>query len=195
MRTQQELRAEFIEDMQTYWNDQKMVDHCNKSAAYIVELEDGNYCTIDKPTIETRFCYGFGYCGVSTEEEDKQARDMAHHAATSQEYFIRKNLEGLDRQIEQINDKTLYGYTYIGYNKMNEDSHYRSYSMVDLHDTPEYAPYRWNNLRNLNVLTDKEREAIAAGLEEVRAAFVKRLNTYLKRYGMSKVHTWTYLVD
>lgn len=195
MRTQQELRAEFIKDMETYWNDPKMVNHCNKSAAYIVELDDNNYCTIDRPTIETRFCYGFGYCGVSTEEEDKQAREMAHHAATSQEYFIRKNLEGLDRQIEQIRDKTLYGYTYIGYNKMNEDSHYRTYSIVDLHDTPEYAPYRWNNLRNLNVLTDKEREAIAAGLEEVRAAFVKRLNTYLKRYGMSKVHTWTYLVD
>ena len=25
--------------------------------------------------------------------------------------------------------------------------------------------------------------------------FEKRLHTYLKRYGLSKLHTWTYLVD
>ena len=25
--------------------------------------------------------------------------------------------------------------------------------------------------------------------------FKKRLNTYLKRYGLSKLRTWTYLVD
>ena len=31
--------------------------------------------------------------------------------------------------------------------------------------------------------------------EEVKKAFIKRLNTYLKKYGLSKLHTWTYLVD
>lgn len=195
MRTQAELKDLYINEMAAYWNDPKMVEYCKKKAAYIVELDDNNYCIIDKPSIETSFCYGFGYCGISTEEENKQARDMANYAATNQDYFIKKNLEGINRQIEAIKDTTLYGYTYINYSKMDTSARYREYSLVELQDNPEYAPYRWNNLKNLNVLTAKEREAIAEGLEEVKKAFIKRLNTYLKRYGMSKVRTWTYLVD
>lgn len=195
MRTQSELKELYRQEMTEYWKSQRMIEYCMKKVAYIVELNDGNYYTIDKPSIETRFCFGHGYCGVTTQEDERQAFDMAEYASTNADYFMKKNLEGIERQIEQLQDTSLYGYTFTGYSAMNPDAHYRSYNIVELYDNPEYAPYKWNALKNLNVLTDSERQAIIEGLEEVKKAFVKRLNTYLKRYGMSKVRTWTYLVD
>ena len=195
MRTQTELKELYRQEMTEYWKDNKMIDYCMKKAAYFVDLEDGNYYVIEKPSIETSFCFGHGYCGVTTEEDDRRARDMAQHAKTNEDYFIEKNLEGINNQIESVKDTSLYGYTFTNYNRMNPDAHLRNYSVVRLCDNIEYAPYRWNNLTNLNILTDNERAAIVAGLEEVKKAFIKRLNTYLKRYGMSKIRTWTYLVD
>jgi len=44
-------------------------------------------------------------------------------------------------------------------------------------------------------MTADERKAIIKGLRWGRAQFEKRLNTYLKRYGVSKIHTWTYWAD
>ena len=44
-------------------------------------------------------------------------------------------------------------------------------------------------------LTPKDKEQILASLEIEKAKFTKRLNTYLKKYGLSKINTWTYLVD
>lgn len=48
-------------------------------------------------------------------------------------------------------------------------------------------------------MTQKELKSVytelIAGYEEVKTEFIKRLNSYLKRYGMSKVETWSYLMD
>jgi hypothetical protein len=44
-------------------------------------------------------------------------------------------------------------------------------------------------------LTQDEINRIIEGFQEVKKAFTKRLNTYLKRYGLTKVHSWTYLSD
>lgn len=42
---------------------------------------------------------------------------------------------------------------------------------------------------------EEDKHLIIEGLELEKASFIKRLNTYLKRYGLSKVRTWSYLVD
>jgi hypothetical protein len=36
---------------------------------------------------------------------------------------------------------------------------------------------------------------IIEGYEQVFADFVKRLQSYLKRYGLTKLDTWTYWID
>ena len=95
---QKTLKAIYKKDMEGYWKkrngetDTKMVDYCTKNAAYIVELNNGTYYVIDKPSIEKDFCYGYGYCGVSTEEDYQGAASMAAHAKTSTDYFIDKIL-------------------------------------------------------------------------------------------------------
>ena len=72
---------------------------------------------------------------------------------------------------------------------------FKSFRITRLGNNPEYAPGYWSNLRDLEMLTKEERQELVKGYEEVRKAFIKRLNTYLKRYGLSKVRTWTYLSD
>ena len=71
--TQKELKELYQKEAAAYWKDKSMTDYCVKKAAYIVELEDGKYTIIDKPTISKDFCFGYGYCGVSTEEDYQEA--------------------------------------------------------------------------------------------------------------------------
>ena len=47
----------------------------------------------------------------------------------------------------------------------------------------------------VRIATDTERSLYLAELVRVRKAFRKRLDTYLKRYGVSKLHTWSYWAD
>ena len=44
-------------------------------------------------------------------------------------------------------------------------------------------------------LTKEELSSYKKALVEAIRAFTKRLNAYLKRYGMSKVNTWSYWAD
>lgn len=192
--TQKELKELYQKEATEYWKNQKMIDYCMKKAAYIVELEDGEYTIIDKPSIETSFCFGYGYCGMSTEDDWKGAANMAEKARQDQEYFIRENLKGLDESIKTLEDSSLEAYKFIGYNGQREDSFRRSFRIVEPWHNPEYEPWAWN-MPEVKLMTDKERKALLEGYQEVRKAFIKRLNTYLKRYGLTKVRSWTYLSD
>lgn len=192
--TQKELKELYQKEATEYWKNQKMIDYCMKKAAYIVELEDGEYTIIDKPSIETSFCFGYGYCGMSTEDDWKGAANMAEKARQDQEYFIRENLKGLDESIKTLEDSSLEAYKFIGYNGQKEDSFRRSFRIVEPWHNPEYEPWAWN-MPKVKRMSDQERQALLEGYQEVRKAFIKRLNTYLKRYGLTKVRSWTYLSD
>lgn len=61
-----------------------------------------------------------------------------------------------------------------------------------------FSEWRQNNMVDgdeFQRLTEQDEAKYLAALEKVRADFVKRLNTYLKKYGTSKLHTWAYLSD
>ena len=47
----------------------------------------------------------------------------------------------------------------------------------------------------LRELTKAEIKEILEVYKKQKENFTKRLNTYLKKYGLSKLHTWTYLID
>ena len=49
--------------------------------------------------------------------------------------------------------------------------------------------------RVVRVLTDDEVKMVKDAVERQKAKFTKRLNSYLKRYGLSKVNAWSYLRD
>ena len=184
MKTQKELKEIFAQHTAAYWKDQHMIDYCVKKAAFIVELDGGELFEIDKPSIEKDFCFGYGYCGVSTEEDYRSAESTRQHAATSQDYFIEKNLEDIDSRIKALDEYRVYKRPhYIG---QAPDS-----KLYDL----EFRDYWQPEPEKGTLLTPDEIDRIKTGYQEVRKQFVKRLNTYLKKYGLSKLHTWTYLSD
>ena len=125
---------------------------------------------------------------------------MAAMAQKSKEYFINQNLEGLNRWIEsfqkildEMGENWAEGShprymieTGAHYYGQTDDCRLRYYSIVDT----------FNGTNRGEICNDAELvKKLIAGYEEVKAEFIKRLNSYLKRYGMSKVETWSYLMD
>ena len=86
-------------------------------------------------------------------------------------------------------------YTFVHYSGQPADSELVTYNCVRLCDSPEYAPFRWSNLQSVKKLSSEDIQVIIDGLEEVSKKFAKRLNTYLKKYGLEKLNVWTYCRD
>lgn len=182
-----EYRAELVK----VWNNgARMVKYCVSAASQVVRLSGGELVPIKKRKIKTDFCFGY-----STDYTGHEARAAWHAAIAAREdveHFKGKNLQELRAIVEAFDGK-----------------HPRQWV--------EYTPYIWKNSGAGNIWSfgwvsyyDYERrpsgveyrEVTPADLETLRAAYVeelhkmeKRLNTYLKRHGLSKVNTWTYWRD
>lgn len=93
------------------------------------------------------------------------------------DYFISQNISEYDYLIKDIKEQT----TYLEVLKNNR---------VNLIINEIYA-YR----NNLSIATDKDKQELIIALEWAKNNMIKRLNTYLKRYGTSKIHLKTYWAD
>lgn len=197
--TQKELKALYAEELKKAWSDEKMVKHCSKSTAFVIE-HNGELYGIEKPKIKTSFCFSYGMDGMITEDEENRADEMARHARESKEYFINENLKDINRWIERLKKiKEEMGYkwaegnhpqymieTDAHYYRQTEDCRLRYYSVVNT----------FNGINRGEICNDVELlEKLIAGYEEVKKEFIKRLNTYLKRYELSKVKSWSFISD
>lgn len=170
--------------------DEKMVNYCVGKISDIVYLPDGVF-VIDKPSIQTDFCFGYhDYEDVDDPYGYNGAQRRADAAEKSTEFFIRKNLEncGFDDWIRELTDKWSVVYLRPKYWSQTEDC-----KLLDLTDygNEQRVPANADG----RLLTTEERALIIKGYESAKEKFTKRLNTYLKRYGLSKVNTWTYWLD
>jgi len=183
-----ELRSKYRQAQTARWGkNEKMIDFCCKTADIVYPVR-GYLADIDKPRIETSFCFGYGFCGVSSLEDMQDASRMADHARKNESYFIAENLKNINGYIEALGNSNLSAYM-TGSN-----------GLVGLHfckpwETGDQKRWAENGGYTYIELTEAERKEIAGyyGIEKDR--FSKRLNTYLKRYGLSKVNSWSYLVD
>ena len=112
------------------------------------------------------------------------ADKMAEYAKKSQEYFIKKNLEQVDKLIERANNAG-----YKGYLWSSGTENIYSVSFMD-----EYRRMTAFDGKG-EELTEEDKTTYINALQACKARFEKRLQTYLKRYGMSKVRTWSYVID
>lgn len=181
---QKALRNRYMEIIREYWKSPRMIDYEEKQIGTIVELDNDDLYVIEKPRIETSFCFGYGMYLRSDEDEERAAFSMEKKARTDSSYFIEENLKPLNRWIEDLQS-----------NKWGWGKQTRYIGECNPHLVSIEAFHSWENRPDLTVLTDDEIKRIVAGYEEVKAQFTKRLNTYLKRYGLSKLNTWTYLRD
>ena len=165
---------------------------------YLLKFGDC-FLGFEKPSIQTRFCFGYGQNGISTDEDYEGARSQERNMETNKQAFINANLEGLNKSIEDIE-------TFISQWKDKEEKFFSSrYNKIFICknscDHLAYLTWSWDydNIRNKDmIIREATKEDLLLIIEVYKQQienFKKRLNTYLKRYGLSKLTTWTYLVD
>lgn len=190
MKTQKELKELLKNEYELIWeNDPKMVNYCMKKAAYVVEIKtekETYYLEFEKPEIQKEFCFGYGLNGITNAEEMKEALENADTARNSYEWFINANLKQIEESIEFFRNEE---------NIVAAPAYYKhDRKIVSVHSKRTHINY-YNNLPIIKELNEQEKQEIINGWEVVKQDFMKRLNIYLKRYGLSKVNSWTYLVD
>lgn len=200
-------KAELRRQFEKAWDSPKMVDYCVKKVAAVAILPSGEMLVIDRQSIETRFC--FGESGYDYDE----AADMAQYARQSEDYFKRENMKYFADLLHDI-DEAAHGeyaprlviYTNGAYIGQTADCALRNFGFARMNDIIdacggscylEELPGRELTIRcqPCRIATAEELTIIRAAVQSAAAAHEKRVETYLKRYGTSKVHTWTYWRD
>ena len=160
--------------------DKSDVDYYKKYFVGAVKMQ-GGYYLIEKPSINNRFCF-------HDEGEDYEfyKKLMADKETRLANYFKSENLACFDNKIEKITkgeeyteDKRVWWNSCYN-DKRIELCFYSSYNRCD---------------EGYTLCTDEEKKLILKGLKFGRELFERRLDSYLKRYGTSKLHTWTYWAD
>lgn len=194
---QKQIKEKYMEIIRTeVWpNSPHMQTFEEKQFYYGVELANGDIYVIEKPSIKKDFCFGYGMYGADLNNDQKRADAVAQKVRESQEYFIKENLSEINQKIEMLMSSHHVAYKYLNYTGQQSGSKLKAYTVCHLCDGPEYNPVRWTNLIDVERLTDEEINALIDGYGVVKGMFTKRLNTYLKRYGLTKLNVWTYLRD
>ncbi|MFA5448852.1 MAG: hypothetical protein WC292_00200 [Clostridia bacterium] len=193
---QKELKVTYKKELAKKWGtDQKMIDYCAKHAAYVLE-HGGKLYKIGRPDIKKDFCFGFGQNGISDEEDTKRASGAAANARTNEEYFISQNLKDINHMVEELEkiknnisldyDPNIIVMGYNQYMGQPENCRLAGWSIID---TFRQSPPQGEKM-DIDFI-----DKLLKGFAQVKADFEKRLKTYLKRYGLTKINSWTYLVD
>lgn len=181
----QETRNQFKEEQTKVWHgNARMINYCMSKAQVVVKTEKGYFIEIDKPSIKKHFC--FGESGYDFDE----AQECAHVARTSTDYFMEENLQAINDAIADLNNPDKKCYATPSY----EGSAIRHLVVIEPYRIGYWYAYKQKN-GLMEELTEKDRETLLEAYMKVREAFSKRLTTYLKKYGLSKVHAWTYWRD
>lgn len=196
-------RAEFLK----VWGPGKMCEYCAGKAAALAILPAGEIVVVDKQSIETDFCFGeSGY-------DFAEAAAAAQHARTSADHFRAENMRHFDRLRADISASMagdghsfLIVYTDGAYNRQPADCRLRNIGFARLNDIIDACggSCRLEDLpgteltimgQRCRVATREEHELILRAYDAAAEAHAKKVDAYLKRYGLSKVNAWTYWRD
>lgn len=187
----------YLAECKKFWGEgSDMIDYCRKKAVAIVQLTSGAYFVIDKPCIQTHFCFGYSTDYTGHEQSDAEVARRAFKS--SQQAFKNANLSDIDRIIEKLEeyraDRCVFKKPMIGANYHARNGYVpaiHSIQWTDYYVNPEERLIK----EGYTLILDADLDAIISAYKEVREGFVKRIDRYLKRYGTSKLHTWTYWRD
>ena len=175
-------RAEMVK---VWGDDLHMVEYsCKKGTPYI--LSGDEFIVIDKPEIKTRFCFGYqtDYSGHEYDDAEK----LRERCTKSVDYFRQKNTQPFTDIICRLKDNGKKAYKQIHYQRGEKQM-----SIAIPYNRDAYE--RMSRANTLTELTESERAAVVAAYETELSKLNKRLDNYLKRYGLSKLKTWTYWAD
>lgn len=185
------LLDEYLSEMRKVWGeDSRMIDYYRKGYSSAVRLSNGGILVFEKDRIDNEFCFadeGPEYEFYKSLSDDKRLA----------KYFKEENLAAIDNRIARLEGRikdaqvlTIYPECYNSYPQPLNVYDWRWLSEWDLQ---ERNPCTINT--NEEQMSDDDRKIILAGLKAERAKLEKRLDTYLKRYGVSKIRTWSYWRD
>ena len=151
-------------------------DYDKKHHIGALKMNDG-YILIPKFSIDNQFCWA-----DEGADYDEYCEIMKDKDVKLREYFLNRNLSKVDIKLDALRtDK----HAYIGKEYRNN----RRYWYAECY----YGDGK-NNQDDIE-MTMEQRELIIKAYEWARIEFEKRLNTYLNKYGVSKLNTWTYWRD
>lgn len=188
------------------WSSEDMISYCVDKVAAVATLPNGEIITVDKQGIEKHFC--FGESGYDFDE----AVEAAQVARTSQDYFKRENMKEFNRKVEMLEEVLSGDSNYrvfigdIAYTGQADDCLLRFFrfdrlsEIIDacggscyLEELPGKAMFLNGN--HGRIATAEEVAIILDAYKTAAKAHEKKVDAYLKRYGTSKVHAWTYWRD
>lgn len=178
--TQSEDMQEFAELFKTWY----YLDH----TAEALKVGEKRFITFDKQDIEKSFCFGWSCQGGMTYEE---AADRCHNFSEAD--FKAENLRRFDREhihtLEAIEEE-----------QITLGQQYTSGTSKEFGDEIMFIKKRGTYDDNGDITLSVEesarlREAYKQKVQDLRNEFEKRLDAYLKKYGLSKIRRWTYCAD
>lgn len=195
-QSKKEMRARYIDIVmrETWGNDEGMRKHYEKTLFTAVELSKGYLIPIEKSSIKKSFCFGYSLNSHNADDYDR-ANEQAEHAQKSVEYFIAENLKPVDDYISSFEDMETRRYIPVirtHYNRAPKDTIIKC---IDWVKDWEYSEYTEAQKAEKELLSEADRRIIIEALKAEREDFIKRLQAYLKRYGLSKINTWSYWQD
>lgn len=177
-----ELKNEYIENIMetTFKNSGSMKKYFEKDISNVVKLSAG-LMAFHKPHIKTSFCYSYDevmdcHSGTNTYQEALKACNVQERT------FINDNLQELNRQLNALKNEKIYFIK--NYNRNDLAIKFVTESYKDRFPSEIIAE-----------ATDEDVKTLIDAVNEEIKAFTKRLNIYLKKYGTSKLRTWTYSIN
>lgn len=213
-----ETKQEFLNDIEKT-EGKKWMQYYKNSVSDVLKIDNDKFMLFDKPTIKTQFCFSYGQNGLSTEDDENRASDMAQHAQNSEKYFLNENLEDINKKLALVEAyvnnpenmgsylekkyQNIFSYSYNRYTFKKPYLFYQCYNIdkkvyyrfMDDYEKQEYLAIEQNKKYLIKELSLNEMKQILNILQTEKTKFEKRLQTYLKRYGLSKIHSWTFLSD
>ena len=198
--SQKELKEILKNELEIVWTgkkgvDSKMVDYGVKSNAYVVPICNGKYILdLDKEKIETEFWFGESDMGQGLSHNENTER-MKNVRENFEDYFLETNLSSINDRINKLEDilhdkSTLNICHYLPYYSSKEDSVLRGFGF--------YSDYGASYERKPNGAIDFSKEDVKILLTAYKIYkedFTKKLFTYLKKYGLKKLHIHSYWID
>lgn len=210
-QTNKEKKAQLMngylnEMRKKYAEDGEMLEYFRKTAGQIVQLTNGGFFVVPKSVIQTSFCFGYrtDYSG----EECANAESSRRTFLSSTQYFKAENLRGLDDKITALKDIESEPLNLCGYDTfpiLRRVSYYGESEPLNVYKYETLDYWTFKKEFDLDAISPADIEKYCIGAEDLaiiiqayeaeRNAFNKRLDTYIKKYGTSKLKTWKYWID
>ena len=167
-------------------------------AYFYVGLGDGTVLNIDIPSIQTRFCCGEDDRGQGGEEYGTMAYARKVLAAKKTERgFKAANLEEFDERMVHMFGRKAWRLVKNG--GRGADTWRGDFVPCLMRGAHTDGSLYLGNAANVGrseeivrMFTDEDMKRMRRGYMVVRERYRKRLDAYWKRFGASKIHTWTY---